>query len=60
MRVPCCPAVQLVQKSYARLVYQDCLRGAGPTDVQAQLAPFKDVTLEASYTNRDLEKVCAE
>ncbi|GAQ90489.1 hydroxymethylglutaryl-CoA synthase [Klebsormidium nitens] len=50
------PYNKLVQKSYARLVYQDFSRGAGPPDVQAALAPFKDVTLEASYTDRDLEK----
>jgi hypothetical protein len=48
---------QLVQKSFGRLVYQDFLRGCGPPEAQAGLAPFKDVALEASYTDRDLEKV---
>eukprot|EP00455_Lapot_gusevi_P023657 TRINITY_DN2454_c0_g1_i7.p1 TRINITY_DN2454_c0_g1~~TRINITY_DN2454_c0_g1_i7.p1 ORF type:complete len:478 (-),score=128.95 TRINITY_DN2454_c0_g1_i7:66-1439(-) len=51
------PYNKLVQKSYARLVYNEYLRR--PTDEAfASLAEFKDVPLEASYEHRNLEQAC--
>lgn len=50
------PYNKLVQKSFARLSYQDALRDAANPQSAAVLAPFKDVTKDESYTHTALEK----
>ena len=54
------PYTKLVQKSYARFLYNEVqtnpkTRAAFAKDV---VEPFSDVSEEDSYTNRDLEKSC--
>ncbi|KAH7404783.1 hypothetical protein KP509_15G042500 [Ceratopteris richardii] len=53
------PYNKLVQKSFARLVYNDFLRNASylKGSGSASLEPYRCMPLEDSYTNRDLEKV---
>nr|APU50934.1 3-hydroxy-3-methylglutaryl coenzyme A synthase [Phlomoides umbrosa] len=53
------PYNKLVQKSYARLTFNDFLRNTSSIDEAAKekLAPFSTLTGDESYQNRDLEKV---
>ncbi|KAF3789706.1 Hydroxymethylglutaryl-CoA synthase [Nymphaea thermarum] len=53
------PYNKLVQKSFARLVFDDYLRNARSVgeDAKAKLAPFSALNGDESYQNRDLEKV---
>ncbi|KAG0616414.1 hypothetical protein M758_5G113500 [Ceratodon purpureus] len=53
------PYNKLVQKSYARLVYNDFTRNASfvGEDAAAKLEPFATLTPADSLVNRDLEKV---
>lgn len=53
------PYNKLVQKSFARLVYNDCVRNASSIDdaSKEKLAPFSTLSGEESYQSRDLEKV---
>jgi hydroxymethylglutaryl-CoA synthase len=52
------PYNKLVQKSFARLAYNDFLRNASYIDEAAneKLAPFSSLTGDESYQSRDLEK----
>eukprot|EP00898_Chlorokybus_atmophyticus_P000505 jgi/Chlat1/1455/Chrsp12S02007 len=49
------PYNKLVQKSFARLVYNDFLR-LNRDDAESPLYPFRDLTSEESYSDRALEK----
>ncbi|XP_050228579.1 hydroxymethylglutaryl-CoA synthase [Mercurialis annua] len=53
------PYNKLVQKSFARLVYDDFVRNSSSIDEAAKekLAPFSTLSNEESYQSRDLEKV---
>ncbi|KAI5064236.1 hypothetical protein GOP47_0020906 [Adiantum capillus-veneris] len=53
------PYNKLVQKSFGRLVYNDFLRQASYLEATAlaALEPFRNVGMEESYSNRDLEKI---
>jgi len=53
------PYNKLVQKSYARLVYNDFIRNASfvGKDAASKLEPFATLTPADSLVNRDLEKV---
>ncbi|KAJ8766155.1 hypothetical protein K2173_021672 [Erythroxylum novogranatense] len=53
------PYNKLVQKSFARLLFNDFLRNASSVDEVAKekLLPFSNLTGDESYTNRDLEKI---
>ncbi|KDP25525.1 hypothetical protein JCGZ_20681 [Jatropha curcas] len=53
------PYNKLVQKSFARLVFNDFLRNASSIDEagKEKLAPFATLSGDESYQNRDLEKV---
>ncbi|XP_047342288.1 hydroxymethylglutaryl-CoA synthase-like [Impatiens glandulifera] len=53
------PYNKLVQKSFARLLVNDFLKGASSVDEAAKekLAPFSTLTDDESYQSRDLEKV---
>lgn len=53
------PYNKLVQKSFARLVYNDSLRNASSIDEASKekFAPFSTLSGEESYQSRDLEKV---
>ncbi|KAJ7003974.1 hypothetical protein D5086_006925 [Populus alba] len=53
------PYNKLVQKSFARLVFNDSVRNASSIDEAAKekLAPFSTLSGDESYQNRDLEKV---
>ncbi|KAL5748640.1 hypothetical protein ACOSQ2_025937 [Xanthoceras sorbifolium] len=53
------PYNKLVQKSFARLVYNDFMRNASSIDVAAKekLGPFSTLSGDESYQSRDLEKV---
>ncbi|KAF5729937.1 3-hydroxy-3-methylglutaryl Co-enzyme A synthase [Tripterygium wilfordii] len=53
------PYNKLVQKSFARLLYNDFLRNASSVDESAKekLAPFSALSGDESYQSRDLEKV---
>ncbi|EFJ16163.1 hypothetical protein SELMODRAFT_228892 [Selaginella moellendorffii] len=48
------PYNKLVQKSFARLVYNDIQRKTRPED--EKLKPFANISEDESYTNKDLEK----
>ncbi|KAK0586067.1 hypothetical protein LWI29_000434 [Acer saccharum] len=50
--------LQLVQKSFARLMYNDFLRNASSIDEAAKekLGPFSTLSGDESYQSRDLEK----
>ncbi|XP_052171257.1 hydroxymethylglutaryl-CoA synthase-like [Diospyros lotus] len=52
------PYNKLVQKSFARLLFNDYLRNASFIDAAAKekLAPFSTLTGDESYQSRDLEK----
>ncbi|CAK9173091.1 unnamed protein product [Ilex paraguariensis] len=52
------PYNKLVQKSFARLLFNDFLRNASSIDEVAKekLGPFSSLTGDESYQNRDLEK----
>ncbi|KAL3498755.1 hypothetical protein ACH5RR_041487 [Cinchona calisaya] len=52
------PYNKLVQKSFARLLFNDSLRNASSIDEAAKekLAPFSSLTGDESYQSRDLEK----
>lgn len=52
--------LQLVQKSFSRLLFNDFTRNASSIDEAAKekLAPFSSLSNEESYQSRDLEKVC--
>ncbi|KAK6935320.1 Hydroxymethylglutaryl-coenzyme A synthase, C-terminal domain [Dillenia turbinata] len=52
------PYNKLVQKSFARLLYNDFLKNARSIDEAAKekLAPFSSLSGDESYQNRDLEK----
>lgn len=52
------PYNKLVQKSFARLVFNDAVRNASSVDEVAKekLAPFTSLTGDESYQSRDLEK----
>nr|GMD75088.1 Hydroxymethylglutaryl-CoA synthase [Ipomoea batatas] len=52
------PYNKLVQKSFARLIFNDVVRNASYIDEAAKekLAPFSSLTGDESYSNRDLEK----
>lgn len=58
------PYTKLVQKSFGRLMYNDAKRGAevvGDNEVLKQIAEeFGSIDDMASYTNRDLDKVCVK
>ncbi|XP_057524630.1 hydroxymethylglutaryl-CoA synthase-like [Amaranthus tricolor] len=53
------PYNKLVQKSFARLMYNDFLRSASSIDEDAKekLSPFSNLSINESYQSRDLEKV---
>ncbi|XP_062146295.1 hydroxymethylglutaryl-CoA synthase-like [Alnus glutinosa] len=53
------PYNKLVQKSFARLLYNDFLRNASSVDEVAKekLGPFSTLSGDESYQSRDLEKV---
>uniref|UniRef100_A0A2P2LM88 Hydroxymethylglutaryl-CoA synthase n=1 Tax=Rhizophora mucronata TaxID=61149 RepID=A0A2P2LM88_RHIMU len=53
------PYNKLVQKSFARLVFNDFVRNASSIDEAAKekLAPFSNMSGDESYQNRELEKV---
>lgn len=53
------PYNKLVQKSFARLLYNDFLRNASSVDevTKEKLEPFSTLSGDESYQNRDLEKV---
>ncbi|KAJ8421784.1 LOW QUALITY PROTEIN: hypothetical protein Cgig2_021722 [Carnegiea gigantea] len=53
------PYNKLVQKSFARLMYNDFLRNASSIneDAKGKLAPFSSLSIDESYQSRDLEKV---
>ncbi|XP_031284154.1 hydroxymethylglutaryl-CoA synthase [Pistacia vera] len=53
------PYNKLVQKSFARLLYNDFLRNASSVDEVAKekLGPFSTLSSDESYQSRDLEKV---
>ncbi|KAI6707272.1 hypothetical protein NL676_010234 [Syzygium grande] len=53
------PYNKLVQKSFARLVFNDYLRNASSVDElsKEKLAPFSSLSGDESYSSRDLEKV---
>ncbi|CAO2827206.1 unnamed protein product [Amaranthus hypochondriacus] len=53
------PYNKLVQKSFARLMYNDFLRNASSIDEDAKetLAPYSNISIEESYQSRELEKV---
>jgi hydroxymethylglutaryl-CoA synthase len=53
------PYNKLVQKSFARLLYNDFLRNASSIDEAAKekFTPFSSLSLDESYQSRDLEKV---
>ncbi|KAF2563698.1 hypothetical protein F2Q70_00017151, partial [Brassica cretica] len=50
---------KLVQKSFARLLYNDFLRNASSIDEAAKekFTPYSSLSLDESYQSRDLEKV---
>jgi len=52
------PYCRLVQKSFARLLFNDFLRDPTPdfTNKYPGLEPFRDLKLEDTYFNRDVEK----
>ncbi|KAL1827230.1 hypothetical protein ACET3Z_005642 [Daucus carota] len=52
------PYNKLVQKSFARLMFNDFLRNASSVDesTKEKLAPFASITGDESYASRDLEK----
>ncbi|KAK1306851.1 Hydroxymethylglutaryl-CoA synthase [Acorus calamus] len=52
------PYNKLVQKSFARLYYNDFLRNSSTfeNDVREKLEPFSTLTVDESYQSRDLEK----
>lgn len=50
-----CPYSKLVQKSFARLAFNDFLRDPENAKYEA-MAPFKDLPRQETYTNRDIEK----
>jgi hydroxymethylglutaryl-CoA synthase len=52
------PYNKLVQKSFARLYYNDFMRNCSSVDddAKAKLQPFSNLTGEESYQSRDLEK----
>ncbi|XP_019172740.1 PREDICTED: hydroxymethylglutaryl-CoA synthase-like [Ipomoea nil] len=52
------PYNKLVQKSFARLIFNDVVRNASYIDEGAKekLAPFSSLSGDESYSNRDLEK----
>ncbi|WOG87158.1 hypothetical protein DCAR_0206381 [Daucus carota subsp. sativus] len=52
------PYNKLVQKSFARLMFNDFLRNASSVDesTKEKLAPFASLTGDESYASRDLEK----
>ncbi|XP_031097897.1 hydroxymethylglutaryl-CoA synthase-like [Ipomoea triloba] len=52
------PYNKLVQKSFARLIFNDVVRNASYIDEAAKekLSPFSSLTGDESYSNRDLEK----
>ncbi|KAF3782387.1 Hydroxymethylglutaryl-CoA synthase [Nymphaea thermarum] len=53
------PYNKLVQKSFARLLFDDFLRDASSVEENAKekFAPFASLSNDESYQNRDLEKV---
>ncbi|KAE8678000.1 Hydroxymethylglutaryl-CoA synthase [Hibiscus syriacus] len=53
------PYNKLVQKSFARLVFNDFTRNASSVDdtTKEKLAPFSTLTGDETYQSRDLEKV---
>ncbi|KAL5554863.1 hypothetical protein UlMin_037099 [Ulmus minor] len=53
------PYNKLVQKSFARLVYNDSLRSVSSIDEagKEKLAPFASLSSDESYSSRDLEKL---
>uniref|UniRef100_A0ACD5WFQ3 Uncharacterized protein n=1 Tax=Avena sativa TaxID=4498 RepID=A0ACD5WFQ3_AVESA len=56
------PYNKLVQKSFARLYYNDFLRNCSTVDQDSRekLEPFSGLSSEESYQSRDLEKVCQQ
>ncbi|XP_062027493.1 hydroxymethylglutaryl-CoA synthase [Rosa rugosa] len=56
------PYNKLVQKSFARLVFQDSVRNACSIDEAAKekFAPFANLSSDESYASRDLEKVAQQ
>ncbi|VFR01920.1 unnamed protein product [Cuscuta campestris] len=52
------PYNKLVQKSFARLIFNDVVRNASYIDEASKekLAPFASLTSDESYSSRDLEK----
>ncbi len=50
-----CPYTKLVQKSFGRLAYNDFKRDAANEKYEA-LAALDTVSLEQSYTNKEIEK----
>ncbi|XP_010676575.2 hydroxymethylglutaryl-CoA synthase [Beta vulgaris subsp. vulgaris] len=56
------PYNKLVQKSFARLMYNDFLRNASSIseDDKEKLSPFSNLSIDESYQSRDLEKVAQQ
>jgi len=51
------PYTKLVYRSYARLLYNDSLNAPAEDAQYAALAPFRGMSKEQSYTDKDLTKV---
>jgi len=54
------PYTKLVQKSFARMAYDDAKRSPQSSKYAAKLSPFLNMNIEESYTSRDMEKASLE
>jgi hydroxymethylglutaryl-CoA synthase len=54
------PYTKLVQKSFARMAFNDARRNPEGSKYSAKLKPFVSLPNEESYTNRDMEKAALE
>lgn len=54
------PYTKLVQKSFARMAFDDARRNPQSSKYAAKLAPFLNMDNEESYTSRDMEKAALE
>lgn len=54
------PYTKLVQKSFARMAFDDARRNPTASKYAAKLAPFLQMNNEESYTHRDMEKAALD
>jgi hydroxymethylglutaryl-CoA synthase len=54
------PYTKLVQKSFARMAFDDARRAPQSSKYASKLGPFLTMNNEESYTNRDMEKAALE